>query len=181
MSKEFIPGLGLTSPSAHTRSIPQTHEIDDNADTSLISPSMEQFKHRDPKNIPYWSPATKLSYTDTVTNNDEDGTQSNSNLAASAREFVPTFGSSSSSSSSSSLPSELTGMNSAASEWRPPQAQQELAAEHEAPPSPELPEYHTAEQGQPEQLVEVSTLTTLPSLIIHWLTHISRGGPDGTR
>lgn len=171
MSKEFIPGVGLTSPSASAPLIrpvvSQPRRIDDETDGSdMMSPSMEQFKNRDPKNIPYWSPATKLSYTDTNTDPDTDmeTSQSNSNLAASAREFVPTFGSSSSLSSSSSsssssfLSSEATGMNSAASEWRPPQSQDQHqhVSEPDVPPSPELPEYHTAEEAQPEPLVEVS-------------------------
>lgn len=152
MSKEFVPGVGLTSSSSA------------NIGENLMSPSMKQFIHRDPKNIPYWSPATKISSTGADRDMDIHVQKSNSNLVASAREFVPTFGSSSSSSgagpSSSStsnpsfLSSEATGMNSSASEWRPPQLQQHHEVMMDPPPS-ELPQYHTAEGSAPDPLVEV--------------------------
>lgn len=131
---------------------------------------MEQFKHRDAKSIPYWSPATKLSYADNETS------KSSSNLIASAREFVPTFSSSSSSShldsmaNSSGYGSEATGMNSSASEWRPPATYSSSNDYDEGgpgrphageDPSPmteheQLPVYHTSEQEEEEQHVEVS-------------------------
>ena len=58
MSKEFVPGVGLMI----TSKTPISPSRDNNNYTAdVMSPSMEQFKHIDPKNIPYWSPATKLN------------------------------------------------------------------------------------------------------------------------
>ena len=150
---------------------------DEGSSSSLMSPSMEQFKHRDPKNIPYWSPATKLSYADT------ESSQSNSNLAASASVFVPTFGS-----EAAAGGSDGSGMNSAASEWRPPAASSSSSSshhhqqdqyqqdhyqrqhQHQLPEAAEqdqeqeqeqvMPVYHTAHQ-EDEPLVEVGGLTDI--------------------
>jgi len=138
--------VGLTSPAPRTENQPPYEQDVDNHD--IASPSMDQFKNVDPKNIPYWSPATKLSYANIESSN------SNSNLAASAREFVPTFGSSSSTSTDApTSSSEAAGMNSSANEWRPPSSL--LPEEHDEQPEP--PVFHSSEQeDQTEPLVEVA-------------------------
>lgn len=154
MSKEFIPGVGLTSSS------PQNLGGDGEGE-NLMSPSMEQFKNRDPKNIPYWSPATKLNY-------DSEANQANSTLAASAQEFVPNFGGSDTGTGEAL---SGTGMNSAATEWVPPSNQsyptdlatgdagagQMYTADslQEQQPEVEMPVFHSAEEVEPEALVEV--------------------------
>ena len=168
--QEFVPGVGLTSSSSSASAPPhQSQSQHQQSPPSASSPAMEHFKSREPGTMPYWSPATKLSYATASS----EGSNSNSNLVASAREFVPTFGSSEQSAASSSASaSEGTGMNSAASEWRPPSAYE---TEEHVPPPPELPIHHTAEQEEEtEPLVEVRYLLCICVLVTFvWsLTHV---------